>query len=60
VSGPLLADLPQIVGEIGETLGEDFKTALNLDGGTASAFLSQKKTIKEYTLIGSFFCLPND
>lgn len=58
--GPLLKDLPQIVAKIGETLGEDFKTAVNLDGGTASAFINQAKKIKEYTWIGSFFCLSND
>ena len=56
--GPSLTDLPQIVAKIGETLGEDFKTAVNLDGGTASAFINQEKTIKEYSFIGSFFCLP--
>ena len=58
VSGPLLADLPQVVTGIGKALKEDFKTAVNLDGGTASAFINQEKTIKEYSFIGSFFCLP--
>jgi len=56
-SGPLLADLPFIAEKIGQALRVDFKTAINLDGGTASAFLNSEKTIKEYNSIGSFFCL---
>lgn len=58
--GPPLTDLPAVVKKIGEELKEEFKTAVNLDGGTASAFINQAKKIKEYTWIGSFFCLPND
>ncbi len=58
--GPSLTDLPAVVKKIGEELKEEFKTAVNLDGGTASAFINQAKKIKEYTWIGSFFCLPND
>lgn len=56
--GPLLTDLPLIVEGIGRSLKNDFKTAINLDGGAASAFINKEKTIKEYTWIGSFFCLP--
>ena len=56
--GPLLTDLPAVVKKIGEELKEEFKTAVNLDGGTASAFINQAKKIKEYSFIGSFFCLP--
>jgi len=58
--GPSLTDLPAVVKKIGEELKEEFKTSVNLDGGTASAFINQAKKIKEYTWIGSFFCLPND
>lgn len=59
-SGPFLADLPLIIKQIGQGLSEDFKIAINLDGGTASAFLSQGQSIKEYTWIGSFFCLQEN
>ena len=59
-SGPLLKDLPLIVKQIGLELNEPFKAAVNLDGGTASAFLTSNKSIKEYTWIGSFFCLQAD
>ncbi len=58
--GPLLEDLPLIVEQIGSELNENFQAAVNLDGGTASAFLTQTKSIKEYTWIGSFFCLQTD
>jgi len=56
-SGPLLSDLPFLLAKIGQELGESFEKAINLDGGTASAFINKEKTIKEYTRIGSFFCL---
>lgn len=58
--GPLLEDLPLIVEQIGSELNENFQAAVNLDGGTASAFLTRSKSIKEYTWIGSFFCLQED
>ncbi len=57
VTGPFLVDLPKILLKIEENLGEKFQTAINLDGGTASAFINQDKIIKEYTWVGSFFCL---
>lgn len=60
ISGCLLKDLPSIVKQIGLEINENFKTAINLDGGTASAFLTQIKSIKEYTWIGSFFCLQEN
>lgn len=58
--GPLLEDLPLIVKQVGLELNETFQSAVNLDGGTASAFLTQTKSIKEYTWIGSFFCLQEN
>lgn len=58
--GPLLKNLPLIVQKIALDLNEEFQTAVNLDGGTASAFLTPVKNIKEYTWIGSFFCLQSD
>ena len=57
--GPLLKDLPLIVKEIGSQINESFQSAVNLDGGTASAFITLAKSIKEYTWIGSAFCLQS-
>jgi uncharacterized protein YigE (DUF2233 family) len=57
LSGPKLADLPQILKQIALAEGLEFTSAINLDGGTASAFLSGEISLKEITWIGSFFCI---
>lgn len=50
-SGPLLAELPTLLGDL------DIDEALNLDGGSASAFYSESGVrLGELTPIGSFFC----
>jgi len=54
--GPLLADLPQLISNIQKEIGMEFISALNLDGGTASAFYTQNLQLSELTPIGSFFC----
>ena len=55
-SGPLLADTPKLVIAIGQAIGQNLVAALNLDGGSASAFHSDTIHLNEYTYIGSFFC----
>lgn len=59
-SGPTLTVLPQVVVAIGRELGETFTTAINLDGGSASAFLTDSLEIDELSFVGSYFCLPGD
>jgi len=54
--GPLLADLPELVSDVQNEIGVEFTSALNLDGGSASAFYTQNIQLSELTLIGSFFC----
>ncbi len=54
--GPLLADLPELVSDIQNEIGVEFTSALNLDGGSASAFYTQNMQLSELTPIGSFFC----
>ena len=54
--GPLLADLPDLLSEIQNEIGIEFTSALNLDGGSASAFYTQSLQLSELTPIGSFFC----
>ena len=56
-TGPLLAQTPAIVMTIAEKIGENFIAALNLDGGSASAFYTPDIHIEEFTWIGSYFCL---
>lgn len=54
--GPYLSDLPQIINQIGIINDLTFQSALNLDGGSASAFLSDQVSIYEIKPIGSYFC----
>ncbi|OGD62472.1 hypothetical protein A2160_00100 [Candidatus Beckwithbacteria bacterium RBG_13_42_9] len=55
-AGPPLADLPSVIDIIGQSLNEHLVSAINLDGGSASAFLSQEIQIDEVSLIGSYLC----
>lgn len=54
--GPYLKDLPQIV----KIANKDVVSAINLDGGSASAFLSPEVQLNEANPIGSFFCYNPD
>lgn len=52
-SGPLLTQVPEILGKLPIRISE----ALNLDGGSASAFYSEDGVrLGELTPVGSFFC----
>lgn len=55
--GPLLTDVPNHVSIIQDKIGKTFENAINLDGGSASAFLSEETSLQELTLVGSFFCV---
>lgn len=55
--GPLLAELPRVVKSLEEKMDVEFLDALNLDGGSASAFYSDFLSLSELTPIGSFFCI---
>lgn len=55
--GPLLADLPRILTKFAETENIPLKSAINLDGGSASAFISEAQTLGEFSLIGGAFCV---
>jgi len=54
--GPYLSDLPEVLKEIETKLDKKFISALNLDGGTASAFITDELTLGEISPIGSYFC----
>ncbi len=54
--GPLLSNLPELVSVIQNELNIKFDSALNLDGGSASAFYTQEMHFSELTPVGSFFC----
>ncbi|MDZ7587512.1 MAG: phosphodiester glycosidase family protein [Patescibacteria group bacterium] len=55
-SGPLLADTPKLVVALSQALNQNLVAALNLDGGSASAFHTPEVHLNEYAYIGSFFC----
>jgi len=55
--GPLLADLPEIIEKTQDEIGIEFTDAINLDGGSASAFYTGGKKLSELTFVGSFFCV---
>ena len=54
--GPLLTNLPELIINIQNEIGVEFDSALNLDGGSASAFYTQNIQLSELTPVGSFFC----
>jgi uncharacterized protein YigE (DUF2233 family) len=54
--GPLLADFPEIIGVIGRKEKMNILEAINLDGGSASAFYSADTKLPELTPVGSIFC----
>jgi uncharacterized protein YigE (DUF2233 family) len=55
-SGPLLADLSQLLLIISKQTRLNFKRAINLDGGTASAFVTPQLTLEELNPVGNIFC----
>jgi uncharacterized protein YigE (DUF2233 family) len=57
--GPLLTDLPPIIGVFERETGLEFADALNLDGGSATAFYSADFQLSEGTKVGSFFCVKD-
>ncbi len=55
--GPLLASLPQVLLAIGKKETIYFTDAINLDGGSASVFITANLQIIETSFAGSYFCL---
>jgi exopolysaccharide biosynthesis protein len=55
--GPLLTDLPAIISSINDQTSLRITEAINLDGGSASAFYSKDKKLQELTPVGSIFCV---
>lgn len=51
-AGPLLTDLPEVV----LAINPNIVSAINLDGGSASAFIDPELSLKEYQRLGGYFC----
>lgn len=54
--GPNLEDLPFLLKSFEKQTGLEIQDAINLDGGTASAFYNEEISLTELRAIGSFFC----
>ena len=57
--GPQLSNLPGILKIFEEKSGLALADIINLDGGTASAFISPEVSLPEISPVGSFFCLKS-
>ncbi len=57
--GPTLTDLPKVLAEFQKKTGVNFQKAVNLDGGSASAFIKDDLSLEELTSVGSFFCVTD-
>jgi uncharacterized protein YigE (DUF2233 family) len=55
--GPVLSDLPSILSSISLQENVTLESAVNLDGGSASAFYSEDTKLSELTPVGSIFCI---
>ncbi len=56
-SGPSLEELPKIIKNFSDRNEFNVIDAINLDGGSASAFISPDQKLTELTRVGSFFCV---
>lgn len=59
LQGPLLGQLPNIIESFKQKTRINIVDAINLDGGSASAFIAGDESIRELAQIGSYFCIIN-
>lgn len=55
--GPNLEELPSILSEVNEANNLNLVSALNLDGGSHSAFVTEFSKLTEVSTIGGYFCV---
>lgn len=55
--GPKLVDMPEALELFGKKTGIILADAMNLDGGSASAFYTSEVNLSEASPVGSFFCM---
>ncbi len=60
-SGPMMVELPQLIKNLSDREHLDIVTAVNLDGGNASAFINDDQgnqiSLFETTMVGSWWCV---
>lgn len=54
--GPSLSELPGLLKDLEDRTSIDIYSAINLDGGSHSAFISEELKLKELSTMGSYFC----
>lgn len=57
LDGPKLADLPKMVLDQADDMDVGIVSAINLDGGSASAFFDGETAVSEWSPVGSVWCL---
>jgi len=55
--GPLLEELPEMIKLFEKQTGIDILDAINLDGGSASIFISNYDRLNELAHVGNYFCI---
>ena len=55
--GPLLSEVPFLLTQWQKQTTQEVRDAINLDGGSASAWYSEGFFLQELTAVGSFFCV---
>ncbi len=58
--GPGLEELPNLLMKFAENVGINIADSVNLDGGSASVFVSNDFRLIELSPIGSYFCYEED
>lgn len=56
-TGPKLSELAELINKYAKENGFSIKSAINLDGGFHSAFISDDIELKEIPIPGSYFCI---
>lgn len=56
LQGPYLTQVPNILSSFENETGININNAINLDGGSASVFITDSVYLPEVTQIGSYFC----
>lgn len=56
-SGPLLSQMPEIINQFATQNQITIQSAINLDGGSASAFLTPNIKLSEIKPVGNYFCV---
>ncbi len=57
LSGPALSEVANVLETLQKNSSIDVKDVLNLDGGSASAFITDQIKLTELSRIGSYFCI---